>query len=186
MSAKNEIAVHYATAFFQVAKENTLLPELIADIDTISETIESEKFFADFLASPLFDRKSKRILLEKVLIPFVNKLTGNMLSLLVNKNRLPFLKQICLEFKLLVDADNGITQGNLVSTKPLEEMEKTEIKKKLDIRFSKNFAIKFRSDPRLLAGFKFVSNDISLDLSLATMLENLRKSMTGIKMEASS
>ncbi|HPN85321.1 MAG TPA: ATP synthase F1 subunit delta, partial [Victivallales bacterium] len=170
MKAGNEISKHYALAFFEIACERGALCELASDVEMIRDILEQETVAYEFLASPASGKEQKKRLIERAFSPWINTLTSNLLAILVEKNRLEFLKDICKEFKLLYDLKNGISKARLVSAKTLGDAERSDLKKRLDERFSKNFLIEYFCDSNLIAGFKFMFGDTMFDCSASSML----------------
>ena len=178
MRVTNEIARRYSTAFFESSNSAGISKQCLEDINILYELILSDSKSFEFLFSQMIDSSVKRKIVEKVFKNKVTPLTFRFLNLLIEKNRISALPDICGEFIKLKNIEAGFTHANFYSVQMPDDHDKSLIQKNLEQRFSKKFLIKYFKDSSLIAGFRFIFNDTLFDCSVATMLETLRKQLT--------
>ncbi len=97
---RNEVSESYAKALVELAEEKGKLEPVHADVDAIASLLQNNKKLTDLLFNPVVDPEKKRAVLQKIgKEAGFNQYTNNFLNLLVQKDRLPLLEEICQEFE---------------------------------------------------------------------------------------
>lgn len=80
----------------ELADEKGKLEPVHADVDAIAALMQSNKKLADLVTSPVIDGDKKRNLLAKIgREAGFNQYTNNFLNLLISKDRMHLLEEIC-------------------------------------------------------------------------------------------
>lgn len=125
--------------------------------------------------SPVVSVDEKRHILEKLLKSLgAGKVVTNFCLLLADKGRLPSLRHIATYYGTLLDAEEGIIRGHLLTAVPLDEKKKTELKKLLEKKAGKSLELAFDVDKSILGGVVLSVGDRVLDASLRAQLAVLR------------
>lgn len=90
----------YAKALVDLAEEKSQLEPIHADVDAISAVLKDNGKLKDMLFNPIVDSDKKTEVLGKIAREAgFNKYTQNFLNLLVKKDRIDLLDQICESFE---------------------------------------------------------------------------------------
>jgi F-type H+-transporting ATPase subunit delta len=86
----------------ELADEKGKLEPVHADVDAIASLLQNNKKLTQLLFNPVVDGDKKRAVLAKIgKEAGFNQYTNNFLNLLVEKDRLGLLEEICQEFEEL-------------------------------------------------------------------------------------
>ena len=97
---KNEVAESYAKALVDLADEKGKLEPVHADVDAVAALLKENRKLAELLGNPVVDNEKKRAVLLKIGKEAGFQLyTNNFLNLLVQKDRLALLDEICESFE---------------------------------------------------------------------------------------
>lgn len=177
---KNEVSESYAKALVELADEKGKLEQVHADVDAISNLVASNKKLAQLVMNPVVDAEKKRAVLQKIgKEAGFNQYTNNFLNLLIVKDRLHLLEEICEEFEQLYCKLTDTQVATLRSAVKLEQEQQFLIAKKLqELTGSKNIKMKPVIDQSLIAGFVVEYGSSQIDLSVRGQLERVAESLT--------
>ena len=97
---KNEVSESYAKALVDLADEKGKLEPVHADVDAVAALLKENRKLAELLGNPVVDADKKRAVLAKIGKEAGFQLyTINFLNLLVQKDRLALLDEICESFE---------------------------------------------------------------------------------------
>lgn len=171
------IAVRYAKALFELAQEKSVLETVCEEMRGIAAILKAEPAVHKFLENPAVKAQQKRQLLETAFKDKVQPMVSTLLSLLLTKNRESYLLAICLAFQQLHKEKEGYKEVVLTTTTPASERAKSLIHKKIEEKLQAKVDIKTVVDKELIGGFKLQINDLLMDKSIATQLENIKKQL---------
>jgi F-type H+-transporting ATPase subunit delta len=166
------VALRYATALFELAREQGLLERVEADVERVAREVADER-----VAAWLYDARvpaaDKRARLD-ALAGQMQPLTANFLRLLADKRRLEVLRELGPAFRRSVLAERNATEGVVESARPLDADELERLAAALGSLLGKRVELTNRVRPELKAGVRvFVDNKL-IDQSVAGRLEKLR------------
>jgi len=150
------------------------------DLGTIAELIKENKKLAQLLMNPVVDAEKKRAVLAKIgKEAGFNQYTNNFLNLLVEKDRLAILDQICESFEdqycKLTDTQVAVVR----SAVKLEQEQQFLIAKKLqELTGSKNIKLRPVIDQSLIAGFVVEYGSSQIDLSIRNQIARVAEQLT--------
>lgn len=114
------LAKRYAKALFAVGKEGNAFAEFTKTLNAMAELFVGMPEVADALTNPLYPVEAREKVMEHLLTSMqVSQVLGNFFKLLVQKKRANILPDIAAVFQAMVDADNNMCQGTVVSAMEL-------------------------------------------------------------------
>ena len=165
----------YALALYEVAEQKEKVDEYLGDLREICELIENNKDFFEVIKHPQIGTKQKKRTFINI---FKGKIDEELLSfLLIEKDRILFLKEKLKEMEKIHLDKLNVLQGIVKTTVPLEENEYNSLVEKLERKYNKEIILKKEIDPEILGGiYVRIGNDV-IDGTVKTRLDNLEKLM---------
>jgi F-type H+-transporting ATPase subunit delta len=174
----NIVARRYAKALFALAaKAGKKAPaDYGKDLEAFASILESSPDLLKVFANPIITADVKKAVLAGVLGKLSLKpAVANFLSLLADKERLPFVLDVTATYRALLDEAEGVMRGQLVTAYALTEARQDQIKGKLEKQSGKKLVLSFAVDPAILGGVLLKVGDKVLDASLRAQLEILKE-----------
>jgi F-type H+-transporting ATPase subunit delta len=109
----------------------------------------------------------------------VSQVLGNFFKLLVQKKRANILPDIAAVFQAMVDADNNMCQGTVVSAMELTPELSAKVKATLEKITGKQVVLTAQIDPSIIGGIVAKVGDLVLDGSIKSQLAGLKESIKG-------
>jgi len=161
----------YAKAILQLQP----LDKIAADLRSLANAMQSSTELATLMSNPAIRRGERRKVIGGLLDAIgAQPMTRNLVSLLLDGERLAWLPAISRELDAMIEAKAGRVSAEVVSAKPLDSNQIQQITAALEKRSGKRVDIKRREDPSLLGGVIAKVGDVVYDGSLRTQLHNLR------------
>ncbi|HUR29038.1 MAG TPA: ATP synthase F1 subunit delta [Planctomycetota bacterium] len=174
------VAVRYATALFQLARDRGQLDAVTRDVGELAallgRTADSDWIFDARVAA-----KDKRERIERIASGF-SPLTANFLRLVADKRRLELLRELPTAFKRCVLQERGAVEGHVESARPMAAGELAELSVALGALLGKQVSLEASVDPALIAGARIVVDNRMLDLSAQGRLEELRTRLNSARL----
>ena len=159
----NAVSRRYASALFNLGKENGTL-------DSFAETL-------DALAGALENSTQLKELMSMLVQCQAGTAEKNFFSLLADKGRLALIPVIVADFKAMLDEAKGISRGLVTTAIELDNDKKSEILSQLEKQTGRKLVLSYAVDARILGGIVLKVGDIVYDASLRAQLDNLRESI---------
>merc|ERR1712174_173206 len=141
----DQVATQYATAFVNLAKDKNVLDDVRSDMDSVSNLLKSDAKLAGFLTNPVADAGKKKSL--------INAIATNFLCLLVDKQRIDGVTDICDSFENIYCEVTDTEVATVTSAAALDNDQQFEIAKKLQkLTGAKNIKLKPKVDASLISG----------------------------------
>ena len=173
------LARRYAKAIFQIGSSQGDLDKLGADLRSFAKAMHESNELVTLLTNPAIRRPDRRKVIEGMLqLIAVQTSTRNLVFLLLDGERLGSLPAISRELDAMIEAKAGRVSAEVVSAKPLDPMQRTQITAALEKLSGKKITVHERQDPELLGGVVAKVGDTVYDGSLRTQLRNLRDELT--------
>jgi F-type H+-transporting ATPase subunit delta len=172
------VARRYAKGLLAVAQEDNKVREYGEEMSEMIKLLDQNPELTNVLANPLYDRASRRKVLDKVLA--VVKPTAVMtafLKLSLEKERLRYLKAIAVAYQKLLDEYLNIGRAIVFSATPLEAAAQEKLRAALAKATGKQIVLSVEHDPALIGGLRAKIGDLVLDGSIRTQLEALKNSL---------
>jgi F-type H+-transporting ATPase subunit delta len=97
---RNDVSDSYAKALVELAEEKNTLESVHADVDTLAGLVSTNQKLAELLFNPVVEGDKKKAVVAKISKEAgFQKYTTNFLNLLVEKDRMNLLNEICESFE---------------------------------------------------------------------------------------
>lgn len=171
------IAKRYADALVSSAMDSDLLQKAFEDLKLVESTIQTSGELKDFLENPVITHNDKKDVISQVFKSSISEVALNFLLLLVDNNRFNLFDSAVIEYSNKLDEINNIVKVSVVSAIELNEDMKNKIIQKLEQKVSKKVVANYELKPEIIAGLVIEINGKTLDTSLKTKLNNLKKQL---------
>jgi F-type H+-transporting ATPase subunit delta len=142
------------------------------------DLFNKEEQLEPLLTNPLYSTEDRRKVLFAILDSVeISNVMRSFLTLLFNKGRVAYLRQIATYYHQLADELKGIVRANLISATDLPDEKLEAIRKALSGMTGKEVILEAEQDPAIIGGVVTKIGDLVLDGSVRTQLENMRESL---------
>jgi F-type H+-transporting ATPase subunit delta len=177
-SISSGIAERYATAIFEISKENKSLAKLESNIADLTAALDESADLRTLISSPIVSREDqeraiaavgKKMALEDVI--------QNGLSVMAQKRRLFVLPQMIAQLRAMIADDKGEVTADVVSAKPLTQAQSDKLAKTLKANIGKEVNINATVDESLIGGLVVKVGSKMIDTSIRSRLNSLQNAM---------
>lgn len=169
----------YAKAIFDLGSEQGGLDKLGADLRTLAHAMKDSPELVSALSNPAIRRADRKKIVDALLQHIgVVTITRNAVYLLLDRERLTTLPSISRELDRMIEAKAGRVAAEVVSAKPLDPSQMSQITAALEKLSGKKVSVSKREDPDLLGGLVAKVGDTVYDGSLRTQLRTLRDELS--------
>jgi F-type H+-transporting ATPase subunit delta len=172
------VAGRYATALFELAKEEAQLEQVAADLTRFNEALDAFEDMKRLVKSPVFsaDEQGRALaaILEKLKI---EGLTRNFLLLVAKNRRLFAAPDMIQAFRAKLARERGETSATVTAAAKLTEGQLSALKQALQAALGKDVMLEERVDQSLLGGLVVKVGSRMVDTSLRTKLLGLKQAM---------
>jgi F-type H+-transporting ATPase subunit delta len=177
-SLTSGVAGRYATAVFEIAKDEKSLDRVEADIDTLSAALEESQDLRDLIGSPVYtrDEQGRAIGALSDRLGLGPELT-NTLGLLAQKRRLFVLPALIAQLRALIAADRGEVEAEIISARPLSDAQSEALARTLRDSVGSDVRLNTRVDESLIGGLVVKVGSRMIDTSIRAKLASLQNVM---------
>lgn len=172
---KKTVANRYAKAIFGLAEENGQLDQTYQELSALRQVFEENDSLAALLSGvdlSLAEKKSLIDALKKDASPFVS----NLIQMVFDYGRMDDLVAIIDEFERRYDAFNKRIHAEVITAVQLDTKQRDQLKAGLAKRLSANEIVLHETvDPSILGGVIIRANNETLDGSLSSKIEQIRR-----------
>ncbi|MCB0369290.1 MAG: ATP synthase F1 subunit delta, partial [Bdellovibrionales bacterium] len=167
----------YAKALYAISKESGSLSNIQAQLLSLSEAL-NDQGIRDFINNPDITLSQKKTTINKVLesVKLASEVKS-FVNLLIDRKRVTLLPEIATVFGDIVDNDNGVTRGSVISAKPLTDEALASLENKITQVLKKKIVLTAKEDPSMIAGVVAKVGGWTFDDSLETHLKNLNEEL---------
>ncbi len=174
------LARRYTKALFSLGKEQGKAEEYAEKLSEIAALFEEAEGVADALTNPLYPLEARQKVMAKIAESAgADAILTRFLDLLVEKKRAGILPDIALEMKAMVDREQGISHGSLISAIELDASLLEKIQATLEKITGTKVILETQVDPSIIGGIIAKVGDLVLDGSIKTQLNGLKESIKG-------
>ena len=174
------LAGRYATAAFELAREESAHDALGADLSALKALLGASPDLTRLVHSPAFSREEQAKGMEAVLTEAnASPLASKLVLLLTRKRRLYILVDVVRTFEALLARHRGEVAASVTSARALDVAETEELKRILKENLGREPKLEMNVDPSLLGGLILRIGSRMIDSSLRTKLDVLRIAMRG-------
>jgi len=168
----------YASAIFDLAKASGSLDTVASEFDTLGGVLRDNAELSGVIASPAYSRGQQGAVMAQVGEKLGSSdLTRKFVGLMAQKGRLGLLPDAMAGFSALLAEERGEETAEVISAKPLSDMQRDALAQNLKSSFGKDVKIDARVDPSLLGGLIVKVGSKMVDASLKSKLERLELAM---------
>lgn len=169
----------YARAVIDLGQAAGNLDRMGADLRTLAKAMKDSAELQSALTSPAIRRADRRRILDALLTRIgAQPHTKNLVYLLLDSERLGSLEGISREVDAMIQARSGRVSAEIISAKPLDPAQVSQITASLEQLSGKKVDVTRREDPSLLGGVVAKVGDVVYDGSLRTQLRAIREELT--------
>ena len=173
------LARRYARAVMELGTTHGNLDQIGADLRSLAHAMRASAELVGVLTNPAIRRADRRKVIDGLLQRIdAAPHTRNLIYLLLDSERLGSLEAISREVDAMIEARAGRLQAEIVSARPLDAAQLSQITAALEQLSGKKVAVTRREDPDLLGGVVAKLGDTVYDGSLRTQLRTLRDELT--------
>ncbi len=172
-----QLASKYATAIFEIAKEEKNLDGYDKDLGKVHSDVFAIPEAVKFFQNPLVPQQAKKDLLKRALDKEVSPTVMNFLMLLVDKKRIGVFNEIYDIFTSLKNKEQGVLIADVTTAFPLTKKQQDALIKKLMSLTGRKIKIRPHKDASILGGLILKIGDKLIDGSAAGRLRALQTAM---------
>lgn len=172
-----KIAKRYAEALFENSNISNKL-QLVFDNLKLIESVLNENFeLKSFLENPVISHSDKKDVISEIFNEHVDESVKNLLFLLIDNNRFDLFFGVVIAYSNKLDETNNILKVKVISAVEVSEELKNALVQKLENKVSKKVVPEYEIKPEIIAGLIIEVSDKTIDTSLKTKLNNLKKQL---------
>ena len=164
-----QLASKYATAIFEIAKEEKNLDGYDKDLGKVRADVFAIPEAVKFFQNPLIPQQAKKDLLARAFDKEISATVMNFLMLLVDKKRIGVFT--------LKNKEQGILIADVTTAFPLTKKQQDALTKKLTSLTGRKIKIRTHKDTSILGGLILKIGDKRIDGSAAGRLRALKTAM---------
>lgn len=177
-SISTGIAARYATAIFELAKEDKALPALESDVNTLEAALGESADFRSLISSPIYSRDDQARAVSAVATKAgLSAMVANSLALMASKRRLFVLPALLRELRARIAAEKGEVTAEVTAAKELTKAQQDKLASTLKDRVGKDVKINMAVDESLIGGLIVKVGSRMIDTSIRSKLAALQNSM---------
>ncbi|MFV0294503.1 MAG: F0F1 ATP synthase subunit delta [Hyphomicrobiaceae bacterium] len=177
------VAGRYASALFDLAKDEQKLEAVEADVNALSAMLEQSPDLVRMVRSPVItsEEKGKAVAAIAASAGF-SDLTSNFLRLLARSSRLFAVGDMIKLFQQLLARHRGEITAEVVTAHALNDAQQAALEDALKgTAGGRNIRIQTRVDPAILGGLVVKMGSRMIDSSLRTKLTSLKTRMKEVR-----
>ena len=177
-SISSGIASRYATALFDLAKEDKALKGLEADATALEAALAASPQLGAMIASPIISRVEQTGAIKAIAAKMgVAPLMGNTLALMGANRRLFVLPQFIADLRARISAEKGEVVAEVIAAKALTAAQSKKLAATLKAKVGKDVILKTTVDETLIGGLVVKLGSTMIDTSIKAKLAALQNAM---------
>lgn len=177
-SISTGIAARYATALFELAREDKTLAALESDVTGLADALQASADFRALIASPIYSREDQSAAITAIAAKMgLSALFTNTLGLMAAKRRLFVLPQLIAVLRDRIAAEKGEMTADVTAAKELSASQADTLAKTLSKSFGKDVKLNVAIDASLIGGLVVKLGSKMIDTSIRSKLASLQNTM---------
>ena len=144
-------------------------------VDDLKNKVKELK---EFLNSPLIKIEDKKDVISRLFSIHVEKITLDFIYLLLDNTRIAVLDEILNQFSSSYNRKNNVVTPNIISAVELDDNQKQKIINNLENKLLKKIKPQYIINKEIIGGLILEIEDKTIDCSLKTKFENMKKQLT--------
>ena len=173
------MAGRYATALYELAKENSATEEVAAALTNFRDMSRESADLRRLIRSPVIAADAQVRALEAIFARAgISGIAANFLKLVASKRRLFAIDAMTRDFEKLHDAERGIKRAEVTVAHPLSDEHKADLQRTLrEVTGGTDVEVTTNVDPALIGGIVVKLGSRMVDGSVRTKLNSIRTRM---------
>lgn len=172
------VAGRYATALFEIAKDNGTLARLETDMTALAAALAESADLRDAIASPVFSRSDLGAAIKAITARMgVSPEVAGTLGVMASNRRLFVLPGLIAAVKALIAAERGEVTAEVTTARPLSESQISALRDTLKASIGKDVTLHVTLDESLIGGLVVKVGSRMVDSSIRSKLANLQNVM---------
>ena len=172
------IAERYATAAFEIAREEDGLDRLERDADALSEALDESPELRELTRSPVYTRDEQERAIGAVADRMgLGPTMANTLRLMATKRRLFVTREWLRDLRAMIADHRGVVTAEVVSARPMGEAQRGRLAQTLRERVGRDVRIDSRVDEALIGGLVVRVGSKMIDTSIRSKLAALETTL---------
>ena len=173
------LARRYAKALFSLGADQGNNETYSEALGAIAE-LYKEEFIENALVNPLYPLEARQKIMASIAESAkADTILTSFLNLLLEKKRADILPDVAHEMQAMVDEQQNISHGSVVSAIELDDTLKEKIQQTLEKITGNKVILEASVDPSIIGGVIAQVGDLVLDGSIKTQLYGLKESIKG-------
>ncbi len=177
-SISTGIALRYATASFELAKEEGSLDAMERDVDALDTVLSESDDLRDLVFSPVYSRREQ----TNAIIAIAERMglsdgVSNLLGLMASRRRLFLLPHLFRALRALISEERGEVTAEVTAASALTEDQRKRLVGSLTASAGKNVKMVMTVDESLVGGLVVKVGSKMIDTSVASRLSKLHNAM---------
>lgn len=178
ISISTGIAARYATAVFELAREENALEQLERDVDALYDAHGESADFRDLIRSPVYSRAEQESAVAAVAGRMeLSETMTRTLRLMATKRRLFVLPQFLAALRQRIAEEKGEVTAEVVSATPLSDDQRGRLAETLRKQAGRDVKIAMSVDESLIGGLRVKLGSRMIDTSIRSKLDALQNKM---------
>jgi F-type H+-transporting ATPase subunit delta len=177
-SISTGIAARYATAVFDLAREENALDKLESDVDALAEALDVSAELRDVISSPVYSRDEQAAALTGVAKTLkLSSTMTNTLALMASKRRLFVLPQLIAALRARIADEKGEVTADVIAATALTDAQRDALAKSIAASVGKTVKINMAVDESLIGGLVVKVGSTMIDTSIKSKLAALQNTL---------
>lgn len=174
---ESRASIRYAKAALEKALENNASKVVEGDMRSVVATLEDSPALGEVLSNPVLTGEQKKNVLLKIFTK-CDKITKNLLILLVENKRISHLAEVAGKYIYLNDLLKGEKIAQVTTAVPLTSDLEKQLLKRVERLTGNKVALENTVDENIIGGFILRIGDMQFNASIANQLNNLKREFT--------
>jgi len=176
------VAGRYATALFDLAKEQGALDQVAGDLTSVGKLLTESPDLTRLVRSPVFSAEDQSRAMTAVLDKAgVSGLTQNFVKLIARNRRLFSLDAMIRDFATLYARTKNQVTAEVTSAQPLTDAQAGQLLDSLKASLKADVQLVTKVDPSILGGLIVKAGSRMIDSSIKTKLNSLKFAMKEVR-----
>jgi F-type H+-transporting ATPase subunit delta len=177
-SISSGIAERYATAVFEIVKENNELSGLESNLDDLTAALSDSPELRDLLANPAYTRAEQQGAITAIAQKMgLIAVLQNTLGLMASKRRLFVVPHMITRLRAMIADAKGEVTAEVTSAIALSEAQSAQLAETIKSKVGKDVKINTTVDESLIGGLVVKVGSKMIDTSIRSKLNSLQNAM---------
>jgi F-type H+-transporting ATPase subunit delta len=167
----------YATALFEVARAEGVLPKVEEELFSLSHLLAGNDELRTTLADPAIPGERRQAIIEEIIGSRATPITTLLVSFVVSAGRARDLPAIISNLVERAAADRRHAVAEVRSAVPLDDDQRRRLAKALSSNLGKEVEVKVFVDPSVLGGLSARVGDVVIDGTVRHRLDQLKETI---------